>query len=1209
MLFFKTPLERKYDLMNMLKRIMLIIFSIVLTATFCLSVYANENILNLEFNDGYNFDYFYADSATGQNQSNCPWFVNKGGSLIYDTGDYSGDAYPTKSNGRPAYPRANIRKAVTAQQNEESRALYQFDVKYTRGFLPTTYMLRYGAEGWDGAKTADVVIVEITSGGVLKFGDYEKELSLDTVYEISVLVDVRGETRERTLYIDGVIASENKTTSIGLNPDENEDAKKVFTSSIILKPYVRSNAKYYYLDGAAEFDNVKITIVDDPESFLVVSEEGEYEYNIPLSGDCVHKFVAKGLFSDGLDASWSVVPENEGVAIDNEGFLTISDIADAGEYEVVAECSGKTMSAKIALKKITIDIVGAGRVYLPQDNTYVELKYELKDSEGNLIPAKFSLNKSIAGVFMGEDGVLRILKPDISKAKDLIIVAESDATTHTMELEFVAGYYTDFSDEDWGSESFITAEDNNKYLNPNGERANSPDIMNAPGFENAVVSFKYNVALSNGNKVVFSGASNEKADSTIDSNVWWFNFYAEKSDDDALVSVNAGANVLAAEYSIPCDSDWLDVMIVLNGNSKKATMYVNGIRIFDDENLSPAYFDYKIKQIISYAAIDDVSVYSGEITDIENIDIAVKSNLNIPRPVAGEASRTELSANLIFGEKEIENVDFKWETDEQYAGVSISGNKLIVTDEAPDSFKLTAQVKCGERLTYELEARVFTPDVFMDVDVNKLKFKGNANTDILITIFKPEQTSSIASAFSGCSNAESDNYVSANITLDSRGMAEFDMSAFDAGAYKVYVKEKDSDLENYLEFNHKFDELFSDSSNLEDDAFKTVLERNTESDRASIDRAHGVYLDSERKDVICNLSRSGIENFFIACEIVSYLSDDELSIAKAEALKKNLNELNLDDEFLDLIVKNIEHKPVCDAAYSKNPTTPAMLLDALKENSILIGLSKLANVYDAKSFLGAVGNTKYNKATNAQREYICEQVGNVKYSSIDELNVAIDDVEYPKSDKNGGSHGGSSGGGGGLTTIVPVVDTPVSTPQSKQIFSDVDSRHWANDSINALAASGIVSGSDGKFRPDESVTRAEFVKMLCERFDIEGFTKVSFADVGADDWFFAYVAGAQKEGLVNGNGNEFMPHAKITRQDAAVMVYRFMTKSGFVMQDAELDFADGDYIAGYAKIPVAALKAEALVSGVGNNMFMPVNNLTRAEAAQMIYNTLERGNR
>jgi len=108
---------------------------------------------------------------------------------------------------------------------------------------------------------------------------------------------------------------------------------------------------------------------------------------------------------------------------------------------------------------------------------------------------------------------------------------------------------------------------------------------------------------------------------------------------------------------------------------------------------------------------------------------------------------------------------------------------------------------------------------------------------------------------------------------------------------------------------------------------------------------------------------------------------------------------------------------------------------------------------------------------------------------------------------------------------------------------------------------------------------------------------------------FAYVAGAQKEGLVNGNGNEFMPHAKITRQDAAVMVYRFMTKSGFVMQDAELDFADGDYIAGYAKIPVAALKAEALVSGVGNNMFMPVNNLTRAEAAQMIYNTLERGNR
>ncbi len=1195
--------------MNTLRRIMLTIFSIVLIATFCLSVYANENILNLEFNDGYNFDYFYADSATGQNQSNCPWFVNTDGKLIYDTGAYSGEAYPTKSNGRPAYPRANIGKAVTTQQNEESRVLYQFDVKYTRGFLPTTYMLRYGAEGWDGAKTADVVIVEITSGGVLKFGDYEKELSLDTVYEISVLIDVRGETRERSLYVDGVVVSENEATTIGLNPDENEDAKKVFTSSIVLKPYVRSSAKYYYLDGAAEFDNVKITIVDDPESFLVMSDDGEYEYNIPLSGESVHKFIAKGLFSDSLDAQWSVVPENRGVAIDNEGLLTIADNADGGEYEIVAEHSGKIMSAKITLKKITIDIVGAGRIYLPQDDTYVELKYELMDSEGNLIPAKFSLNKSIAGVFIDEDGVLRVLKPDISKTKDLVIVAEADGITYNMDLEFVAGYYTNFNDEDWGSESFIAEEDSNKYLNPNGERANSPDIMTVPGFENAVVSFKYNVAQFNGNKVIFSGASNKKDDSTIDSNVWWFNFYAEKSGDDALVSVNAGANVLAAEQSVPCDTDWLDVMIVLNGNKRKATMYINGIRIFDDEDLSPVYFDYKIRQVISYAAIDDVSVYSGEIIDIENIGIAVKSNLNIPRPVNGKASQTELNANLIFGEKEIENVDFEWKSAKQYPGVSISGNKLIITEDAPDNFKLTAKLKGGERLTYELEATVFNPDILIDVDANKLKIKGNANTDVLITIFKPEHTSSIASAFSGCSDKGSDNYVSATITLDSRGMAEFDMSTFDAGAYKVYVKEKDSALENYLEFNHKFDELFSDSSNLEDDAFKTVLERNTESDRASIDKAHDEYLDSERKDVICNLSKAGIENFFIACEIVSYLTDDELSIAKAEALRKNLNELNLNDEFLDLIVKNIDHKPVCDAAYAKNPTTPAMLLNALKENSILIGLSKLANVYDAKSFLGAVGNIKYDRATNAQKEYICEQVGNVTFGSMDDLNDAIDDVEYPKSDKKGGSSGGGSGGGGGLTTMVPVVDTPVSTSQPKQVFSDVDSRHWAYDSINALAKVGIVSGSDGKFRPDESVTRAEFVKMLCERFDIEGFTQVSFTDVGADDWFFAYVAGAQKEGLVNGTGNEFMPHQNITRQDAAVMVYRFMTKSGFVMQEAKLDFADGDYIAEYAKIPIAALKAEALVSGVGNNMFMPANDITRAEAAQMIYNTLERGNR
>ena len=109
--------------MNRIKRILSIAISVAMTPMLCLPVYANENILNLDFSNGYNFEYFYADAATGQNQSNCPWFENINDTIVYDTGNYSNGAYPTKSNGRPAYPRANINQAVTSEQNEANQVL------------------------------------------------------------------------------------------------------------------------------------------------------------------------------------------------------------------------------------------------------------------------------------------------------------------------------------------------------------------------------------------------------------------------------------------------------------------------------------------------------------------------------------------------------------------------------------------------------------------------------------------------------------------------------------------------------------------------------------------------------------------------------------------------------------------------------------------------------------------------------------------------------------------------------------------------------------------------------------------------------------------------------------------------------------------------------------------------------------------------------
>ena len=49
---------------------------------------------------------------------------------------------------------------------------------------------------------------------------------------------------------------------------------------------------------------------------------------------------------------------------------------------------------------------------------------------------------------------------------------------------------------------------------------------------------------------------------------------------------------------------------------------------------------------------------------------------------------------------------------------------------------------------------------------------------------------------------------------------------------------------------------------------------------------------------------------------------------------------------------------------------------------------------------------------------------------------------------------------------------------NRNIFTDLSENHWAKKYINIAAAKGWVQGNDGKFRPDESMTRAEFVTMM-----------------------------------------------------------------------------------------------------------------------------------
>ncbi|MFY9188403.1 MAG: S-layer homology domain-containing protein, partial [bacterium] len=164
-----------------------------------------------------------------------------------------------------------------------------------------------------------------------------------------------------------------------------------------------------------------------------------------------------------------------------------------------------------------------------------------------------------------------------------------------------------------------------------------------------------------------------------------------------------------------------------------------------------------------------------------------------------------------------------------------------------------------------------------------------------------------------------------------------------------------------------------------------------------------------------------------------------------------------------------------------------------------------------------------------------------------------------------------------VLTAVPAVATPAAP--------DIEG-HWAEAAIEQLVDMGAVSGlPDGTFRPDLTVTRAEFVTMVNKSFGITPVPESTrFQDVKPGDWFGGQVEAAAAYGYVTGNPDgTFSPYRPITREQAAAMLVRvfgFSKLATEAEQDAVLaPFADADKVSAWAKADVATAISLGLLSG------------------------------
>ena len=177
-------------------------------------------------------------------------------------------------------------------------------------------------------------------------------------------------------------------------------------------------------------------------------------------------------------------------------------------------------------------------------------------------------------------------------------------------------------------------------------------------------------------------------------------------------------------------------------------------------------------------------------------------------------------------------------------------------------------------------------------------------------------------------------------------------------------------------------------------------------------------------------------------------------------------------------------------------------------------------------------------------------------------------------------------------------------------FNDI-SDYWAADYVDFLYNADITTGySDGSFRPNQNISRAQFAVMLYRylKLDENQYANVSlpFADLGSIP---AYAIPAVKalyaEGVITGSEKNgqlyFNPGSSLTRAQAAAMIGRTQAK-GYAL--ADLTFTDSAQIPTYAAYYIRAMVGQGVINGYSDGSFKPHGNITRGQMAKILYNLM-----
>ena len=198
--------------------------------------------------------------------------------------------------------------------------------------------------------------------------------------------------------------------------------------------------------------------------------------------------------------------------------------------------------------------------------------------------------------------------------------------------------------------------------------------------------------------------------------------------------------------------------------------------------------------------------------------------------------------------------------------------------------------------------------------------------------------------------------------------------------------------------------------------------------------------------------------------------------------------------------------------------------------------------------------------------------------------------------------------------------TPTPTPSKKdvtKVFTDVKKGEWYVSAVQFVYNNSYMNGTSATtFSPLMTLNRGQFVTVL---YNVAGtpktkFVKDRFKDVKEGDFFALPVMWAADNNITSGTGKGmFSPNANITREQMAVMLYKFAQykKYKITTKSTALDnFPDKNKVDSWAKEAMQWAVTNQIINGKtgsdGKNILDPLGKATRAECAQVIKNFMEK---